>query len=98
MKMSIAHKNISEETRRKMSIASIGRVPWNKGRKLTVEQKMAKWKAVSQFDKCGKWLSNYTSVNEASQMTGILKSSISNCLNGRGMTAGGFVWKYLEVD
>lgn len=32
-KQKIAHKNISEETRSKMSNASKGRIPWNKGKK-----------------------------------------------------------------
>ena len=37
--MEVKHKTISEETRKKMSLAKIGFIPWNKGLKMTPEQK-----------------------------------------------------------
>lgn len=33
-------------------------------------------------------------VREASMSTGIIITSISNCLNGRAKTAGGYIWSY----
>lgn len=36
----------------------------------------------------------YTSITEASKITGILITSIANCLSGRSKTAGGLHWKY----
>ena len=39
-KMSIAKKNMSEETKQKMSIAHQGKTPWNKGKKLSEETKL----------------------------------------------------------
>ena len=38
-KLSEIHKNISDETRRKMSLAKKGRTPYNKGKHLSEEQK-----------------------------------------------------------
>ena len=38
-KLSEIHKNISDETRRKMSLAGKGRTPYNKGKHLSEEQK-----------------------------------------------------------
>ena len=38
-KLSEIHKNISDETRRKMSLANKGRTPYNKGKHLSEEQK-----------------------------------------------------------
>lgn len=37
----------------------------------------------------------YNSTQEASKFTGISQSSISNCCNGKGKTAGGMQWKYI---
>lgn len=34
----------------------------------------------------------YVSVNQASEFTGVSRTSISNCLNGWAKTAGGFLW------
>ena len=37
---------------------------------------------------------HFESVVSASRQTGILRTCIDNCLNGRAKTAGGFTWKY----
>lgn len=54
------------------------------------------WKPIVQPDQSGKVVNEYMSVNDACVNTGILKSSISNCLHGRSVTAGGFFWKFSE--
>ena len=38
----------------------------------------------------------YSSINRASERTGICKGSISNVCKGKGKTAGGYHWMYLE--
>lgn len=35
----------------------------------------------------------YNSVADASRITGVAASSISNCINGKRKTAGGCIWK-----
>lgn len=52
-----------------------------------------KLKSVSQFSKSGNFIKSYNSIKEASTLTGIRYSSISNAINGRLKTAGGFIWK-----
>lgn len=48
---------------------------------------------VIQFDKNKNKIREYFSIAEASRITGINKSSISGCVNGRTKTCGGFIWK-----
>ena len=49
---------------------------------------------INQFDNNGILIKNYVNLAEASRETGILKSSLSNCLNGRSKSSGGFIWEY----
>lgn len=44
--------------------------------------------------KDGVYVSEYNSVKEASEKTGIIKQNISSALTGRYKTAGGFEWRY----
>lgn len=46
---------------------------------------------ISQI-KDGKIIANYNGVSEASRVTGIKQSGISNVLTGRAKTAGGYKW------
>lgn len=51
-------------------------------------------KAVWQYSITGEFISEYTSSAEAARTLGFSSSTIiSNCLNGRSKTGGGFVWK-----
>lgn len=50
-------------------------------------------KAVIQLTKEGEKLKEFKSIMEASRQTGILNSSIKNCLSGRSQSAGGYKWK-----
>lgn len=51
-------------------------------------------KSVNQFSKNGERVASYASMIEAQQATGILVTSITNSINGRSRTAGGYVWEY----
>ena len=52
-----------------------------------------RFKSVNQYSKCGEFIKTYKSIQEASNSTGIRHYSISNAINGRLKTAGGFIWK-----
>jgi group I intron endonuclease len=51
-------------------------------------------KRVYQFSKEGKFIQGYDSVAEASQQTGINKSSIAKCCRGIYSVVGGYQWQY----
>lgn len=40
----------------------------------------------------------YSSISEASQITGIKKANISSCCRGKAKTAGGYKWKFQGSD
>ena len=66
-KLSEIHKNISDETRRKMSLANKGRTPYNKGKHLSEEQKR----------KIGESLKGRTGPNKGKTMSEETKKKIS---------------------
>lgn len=51
---------------------------------------------VLQFDKNKKLIQNFISVSEASRLTGVNLSNISQCCEGHRKTAGGFIWEYQD--
>lgn len=51
-------------------------------------------KPVRSYSKSGEFVKEYGCIQDAVNETGILNSSISNCLKGRSKTAGGLIWKY----
>lgn len=53
-------------------------------------------KEVMQYNPKNGEFTVYSSISEAVKEFNILPTSISNCLNGRAKTAGGYVWKYLN--
>ena len=56
-----------------------------------------KSKPVEQYDLLsGKTIAEYTSGTEASNTTGIYKSSISSCCNGKRRSAGGYGWRFKD--
>ena len=58
---------------------------------------LAHAKKVVQYDKDGNKLAEYESLAIASAITNIQTSSISHCCRGKTKTAGGFIWKFMEV-
>lgn len=57
------------------------------------EDRKRKTTKVKQFDKEGNLIACFDSINEAARLTKAHKGSLSNCLNGRQLTAGGYIWK-----
>lgn len=55
---------------------------------------LAKSKQVFQFDLNGNLLNAFYGVNEASRITNISSSSITNCCKGASKSAGGFLWSF----
>lgn len=51
---------------------------------------------IAQYDMSGRLVNTYKSTCEASRVTGITRSSISHCVNGRCNSASGFLWKKLS--
>lgn len=49
---------------------------------------------VEQYNKEGRLIATWESTATASRMLGIGSTNISNCINGRSRTAGGYVWKH----
>ena len=58
-------------------------------------------RSVCQYDTQGNFIAEYKSVKEASEITGINKTTISSCVarnNPAIKFAGGFIWRYEKVD
>lgn len=93
------HKNVgkhhSEETKKKLSEAA-------KGRDMSKAVEASKRaphnpvnkKAVIQYKMTGEYVNEFISINQAAVETGIGRSSIANCLNGRSNSSGGYRWQY----
>lgn len=75
-----------------------GHIPWNTGKKRKSSDFDAIRKKVSQYSIDGVLLKTFNSLNEASENTGICKSSISFCCSRRYKKAGGFIWRYEEKE
>ncbi len=80
-------KELSPETRKKISIASSKRSGILS----------SSYKEVVQLDKDGKEINRFYGAAEASRNIGIGRTSIKNCLCGYAKTAGGFMFKYVNV-
>lgn len=52
------------------------------------------FRIIQQLDKCGNVVGEFSSIVEASKITGIKDYCISNCVRGTTYTAGGYKWKY----
>lgn len=50
---------------------------------------------VCQYDLDENFIMEFKSVTEASRQTGIGRSTISNCLNGRAPENSNYIWKYI---
>ena len=48
---------------------------------------------VLQYDLSGNLIATYPSMIEASRQTGAMLPGISLCINGKQLTAGGYIWK-----
>ena len=106
-----SHKEVSEETRKKLSAVHKGKPKSaehrkklslaNLGHHNTPEaeaKRIAKRiKPVLQFDKKGNFLNEFSSILEAATVLNIDNSGISKVCKGKAKTCGGFIWKYKEA-
>ena len=53
-------------------------------------------KPISQFDKCGIFIRSFDGIAEASRITGIYKSGISDACRNVVKSAGGFKWEFIH--
>lgn len=62
----------------------------------SIQIKGKKIKAVEQYTLDGKLINSYISISQASKITKIAKTSISEVCRNKRKTAGGYVWKFKE--
>jgi group I intron endonuclease len=74
-------KPISDDLKRKISMANKGRIRHNR-------------KPIVQEDLNGNIINKFYSIMLASNFTGISRGGICACAKGKTKTAGGFIWKY----
>lgn len=102
-------KQHTEEARRKMSESHKGLLVGEKNpmygrhhseetcRKMSESHKGKGFRAVEQWSKDGKTLiARYSSIDEASRVTGISKGNICSCCKDKLKSAGGYRWKYAK--
>lgn len=87
-------KHLSEETRKKISIALKNGAAFNTGKPLSEETKRKKSKPVICLDTGVV----YFGIREAERQTGINHSHISACLSKKQKRAGGFRWEYYTKE
>lgn len=96
-------------TKKHMSEAMKGKIPWNLGKKYTEEQcsnisksltgkytydKNPNAKAVLQFSLNGDFIREFSCIKEACECLGIKQPNISLCCQGKRKSAYGFKWCY----
>lgn len=98
-------KHHSDETKKKMSDIATGRPSPMKGKHFSDEARkniknahQKRCKLVIQFDLSNNIIAEYKSLQQASDITGFNKSSISACCRGKTKTSYGFIWRYKEDE
>lgn len=71
-----------------------GKMDFTEGRREKLKGNHNRRRAVIQKSRDGVYIRTFVSIKEAAETTNILKSTIINVLNGRGKTAGGYLWEY----
>lgn len=103
-KLSESHKRevLSEETLKKMRDSHLGKKPSKETVKKRADAIRGRKRDLSYLHEmkrkaiyCIETNKVYASGVYASENTGILRSNLSNCCNGKRKTAGGYHWKYL---
>jgi group I intron endonuclease len=84
----------SEESKLKQSIKLKGRISPNKGRNWTYEQKNKLGKPILQYDLEGNFIKEWSTTKEAKNILNI--KGITECLQNRARTSGGYIWKYKQ--
>lgn len=87
--------HLSEETKKKLSIANKGK-PHKKEYRHSLETIMkirkGNSRTVYQFSKNGDFIQEWDSLHEVERQTGFYATNISKCLKGKIPSAYGFVW------
>ena len=52
-------------------------------------------RAIAQYDLSGRLLNTFESMIEAARQTGVERTSIYRCCNGKSKTGSGFIWRYI---
>lgn len=89
---SLSGRILSYETKEKISLSNKGRVFSIEHRRKLAQQKCRR---VSQYDLNGNFIRSWSSIKEAKETLCI--SGISQCVNGRHKSAGGYLWRYDDV-
>lgn len=96
-----AGKHHTKETIEKLKLAFTGKTAWNKGKKMSDEQKQKnieasrkRSKTVYQYSLDNVLVAVYSGRNEAARQTGFKKASIGNACNGIIKTYMGYRWSY----
>lgn len=86
---------LSEEHKRKISESKKGKKISDEVKKKIRENATNK-KPVSMFNMKGEYIKTFISLGEAERITNILSQSISSVCHGRGVSAGGYMWRFGE--
>ncbi len=87
----------TDETKKKISMSKVGMsIPhteeWN------CKIGLSNSKPVAQYNEDGELIAVFKSRTEAEEITGIQHQCIGKCVKGERKTAGGYVWKDIEID
>lgn len=108
---SLTGRTLSEETKKKISDAHKGKIPWNKGIPMSKEQreklKQVDRSAISgannyhakkviQFDINRNFIKEWDCIINAKRKYGTIH--IEDVCQGKRKTAGGFIWEYKKED
>lgn len=84
-------KHWDDEHKEMLRISSTGKRHTEESKRKISESKQ---KSVVQYDKNNEKISEYVSAVEAENKTGIGRSHISQCCNGKRKSAGGYIWRF----
>ena len=87
-------KTFTEDHRKKISDSMTGKVFTEEHRKHMSESKPKN--PVLQYSKTGDFISEYSSIWEASRQTTCNAPHICDCCKGKRKSTGGYIWKYKE--
>lgn len=88
-------KQLSEETKQKMSNSAKERLK-NKENHPMYGKNHPNSIKVAQYDKNMNLIKIWNSILEAGKILNIPTGNISNCINGKRKSCGGFIWKVIE--
>ena len=88
-------KHHSEDAKKKMSESHMGKHLSDETKK-KISKSLSK--PIIQYTKDWEFIKEWTSGIEASKVLGIHMGNITSCCKGKLKSAGGFVWKYAEVE